>query len=385
MLRIYDNFFMSGERNLDERQNWESLNALKSNTETLMPQGFLAYCKNEDKWYKMNCTDESNPTTYTWSEFGKGSEGNSLQLEVMPLASETYKNKIVQYIGETDDTYTQGYFYKCVMKEDNTYEWINVETQKASENDGKITEDIKVYGVCDQLGYSDGDIITKGEDYTSILKTLLQRIIHPTYVPPKLTLKADKTYIEANSNNTVVITPTFTKNNAGTVTKYELFRDDVSIYTSNSIGAFTDTFDSSLGEVVYKCEVTYADGEILKNNINEPDTVGQILGDTISATTKVTNVYPMYYGSSVSDFNNANVTKIIQAKGNITKKFTVDNAKVVFAYPKSYGVLKSIINANNMETLNTYTITTITIDEVEYYCYMGNTTTIDNFSITFKF
>ena len=384
-MEVIDSFELSAKKSLDSRQNWESLNALKSNTEILMPQGFLAYCKNEDKWYKMNCTDESNPTTYTWSEFGKGSEGNSLQLEVIPLASETYKNKIVQYIGETDDTYTQGYFYKCIMKEDNTYEWINVETQKAGEGDSKITEDIKVYGVCDQLGYSDGDIITKGEDYTSILKKLLQRIIHPTYVIPKLTLKADKTYIEANSNNTVIITPSFTKNNAGNVTKYELFRDDVSIYTNNSIGAFTDTFDSSLGEVVYKCEVTYADGEILKNNINEPDTVGQILGDTISATTKVTNVYPMYYGSSVSDFNNANVTKIIQAKGNVTKKFTVDNAKVVFAYPKSYGVLKSIINANNMETLNTYTITTITIDEVEYYCYMGNTTTIDNFSITFKF
>ena len=444
-MQVIDSFELSAKKSLDSRQNWESLNALKSNTETLMPQGFLAYCKNEDNWYKMNCTDESNPTTYTWSEFGKGSEGNSLQLEVMPLASETYKNKIVQYIGETDDTYTQGYFYKCIMKEDNTYEWINVETQKeqeikqyhykempvasedykddivqyigtttedytqgyfykcvlddvsgnyiwtptdtqkAGEGGGKITEDIKVYGVCDQLGYSDGDIITKGEDYTSILKKLLQRIIHPTYVSPKLTLKADKTYIEANSNNMVVITPTFTKNNAGNVTEYELFRDDVSIYTSNSIGAFTDTFDSSLGEVHYRCEVTYADGEILKNNINEPDTVGQILGDTISATTKVTNVYPMYYGSSVSDFNNANVTKIIQAKGNVAKKFTVYNAKVVFAYPKSYGVLKSIINANNMETLNTYTITTITIDEVEYYCYMGNTTTIDNFSITFKF
>ena len=88
---------------------------------------------------------------------------------------------------------------------------------------------------------------------------------------------------------------------------------------------------------------------------------------------------------SIFYFLYLNVTKIIQAKGNVTKKFTVDNAKVVFAYPKSYGVLKSIINANNMETLNTYTITTITIDEVEYYCYMGNTTTIDNFSITFKF
>ena len=75
-MQVIDSFELSAKKSLDSRQNWESLNALKSNTETLMPQGFLAYCKNEDKWYKMNCTDESNPTTYTWSEFGKGSEGN---------------------------------------------------------------------------------------------------------------------------------------------------------------------------------------------------------------------------------------------------------------------------------------------------------------------
>lgn len=444
-MQITDNFKLSAKKNLDTRQSWEDLATLKANTEILMPQGFLAYCKAEDKWYKMNCTDESNPTTYTWSEFGKSSEGNSLQLEAMPSASKDYKNKIVQYIGETNDSYTQGYFYKCIIKEDNTYEWINVETQKeqeikqyhykkmpiasedykddivqyigdttedytqgyfykcvlddvssnyiwtsantqkANEGVGKTTEDIKVYGVCDQLGYSEGDIITRGEDYTSILKKLLQRIIHPTYIAPKLTLKTNKIYIEANSNNTVVITPTFVKNNAGNVTKYELFRNDVSIYTNNSISAFTDTFDSSLGEVVYKCEVTYADGEILKNNINEPDTVGQILGGTINATTKVTNVYPMYYGSSIGDFNVNNMTKIIQAKGNINKKFNVNNAKVTFTYPKSYGSLTSIINANNMETLNTYTITTITLNGIDYYCYMGNVTTIKDFSITFKF
>ena len=68
-MQVIDNFELSAKKSLDSRQNWESLESLKSNTDILMPQGFLAYCKNEDKWYKMNCTDESNPTTYTWSEF----------------------------------------------------------------------------------------------------------------------------------------------------------------------------------------------------------------------------------------------------------------------------------------------------------------------------
>ena len=68
-MQIVSNFELSAKKFLDNRQSWTSLDELKANTNVLMPNGFLAYCKNEDKWYKMNCTDESNPTTYTWSEF----------------------------------------------------------------------------------------------------------------------------------------------------------------------------------------------------------------------------------------------------------------------------------------------------------------------------
>ena len=68
-MQIVSNFELSAKKNLDSRKDWASLTDLKANTNILMPEGFLAYCKNEDKWYKMNCTDESNPTTYTWSEF----------------------------------------------------------------------------------------------------------------------------------------------------------------------------------------------------------------------------------------------------------------------------------------------------------------------------
>ena len=68
-MQIVSNFNMSANKFLDSRKSWASLADLKANKDILMPNGFLAYCKNEDKWYKMNCTDESNPTTYTWSEF----------------------------------------------------------------------------------------------------------------------------------------------------------------------------------------------------------------------------------------------------------------------------------------------------------------------------
>ena len=67
--QLVDNFSLSAKKFLDNRQSWTSLDELQANTNILMPNGFLAYCKAENKWYKMNCTDESNPTTYTWSEF----------------------------------------------------------------------------------------------------------------------------------------------------------------------------------------------------------------------------------------------------------------------------------------------------------------------------
>ena len=65
---VIDNFKLSSKKFLDDRQYWESLTALKENSTILMPKGFLVYCKAEDKWYKMSCTDESNPSTYTWTE-----------------------------------------------------------------------------------------------------------------------------------------------------------------------------------------------------------------------------------------------------------------------------------------------------------------------------
>lgn len=51
-----------------------------------------------------------------------GSGGQTIQVESMPMATESDLGKVLQYIGTTNLNYTNGYFYKCVYK-NNLYLW----------------------------------------------------------------------------------------------------------------------------------------------------------------------------------------------------------------------------------------------------------------------
>lgn len=68
---------------------------------------------------------------------GGGGSGSKIQLSELPEASLEYKDRIVQYIGATTETLTNGYFYKCVehtTTEGETitvsYSWDNVPTME---------------------------------------------------------------------------------------------------------------------------------------------------------------------------------------------------------------------------------------------------------------
>jgi len=73
-MQVLDNFESSYNKFLDARQSWDSLEALQENTDILMPNGFKAFCKEENKWYILSTEDETDPTTYSWNE----SEGISI-------------------------------------------------------------------------------------------------------------------------------------------------------------------------------------------------------------------------------------------------------------------------------------------------------------------
>ena len=58
---------------------------------------------------------------------------DAIQVDTMPTAAVGYLDKIVQYVGATDSTYTNGYFYKCVSDGQNpaTYSWVQTNVQPA--------------------------------------------------------------------------------------------------------------------------------------------------------------------------------------------------------------------------------------------------------------
>lgn len=58
-----------------------------------------------------------------------------MQYDELPEASEDYLDKIVQYIGVTDDGIINGHFYKCVSdgEQDPTYSWEEAEVQTPTE------------------------------------------------------------------------------------------------------------------------------------------------------------------------------------------------------------------------------------------------------------
>lgn len=71
------------------------------------------------------------------------------QLDVMPTASEDYLNKVVQFVGTTDSSYTSGYFYRCESDGETppTYSWVAVEVQESSDAEEPIGSVYQTYGV----------------------------------------------------------------------------------------------------------------------------------------------------------------------------------------------------------------------------------------------
>ena len=115
-------------------------------------------------------------------------------------------------------------------------------------------------------------------------------------------------------------------------------------------------------------------------------------GKTYTANTgKYTFVSPYYYGAVAASMttptasNITGLTKIVQAKGNKSFNYTCDNEKMVYAYPKSYGALSKILDANSFDVTGTFTRSEVTVGGVAYYVYINNASTVSSFKMTFNY
>ena len=210
----------------------------------------------------------------------------------------------------------------------------------------------------------------------------------PTYTRPTLTTSLSSSNIRHNVSTSITITPNFTQNDAGAIISYSLTKDGNAIYSNTSARAYTDTITLSHGSsATYSAIVNYGDG-VIKNTllgIAYPST--SIKAGSISSNATVKGYALSYYGvintNSIDNVNN--LTNILRTSKSSTLTFNMTNQHVIYMYPKSFGNLTSIKDANNFEYINSYTLSTMTLDGVEYNVYiLTDAVTINGFKQIFS-
>ena len=108
-------------------------------------------------------------------------------------------------------------------------------------------------------------------------------------------------------------------------------------------------------------------------------------GTISSNTVYATFVHPYYYGVGAVGTDPETLSKLVQGKGSKTLSFSPNKQHIIFAYPKSYGDLKSIKDSNGFENINGFTKTEGG-SKVPYNIYTSNeASTNTNFRLTFTY
>ena len=282
-------------------------------------------------------------------------------------------------------TYKSGLYYYNASNS----KWVNV-LGNSSGCSAELEDDVTAIGV--SIGsVNDGDTLLKGLSFTDFAKKILQKRIAPKYINPSVSLSTDaKSVLERDSSATIIITPSFTQNDAGVVTGYELFRNGVSIYTDTTVSVYTDSITNLSGTYIqYTCKVTYADGEIKNDNMGDPDTTGQILAGSITGTASKINIaLKYYYGkNSIQTISMlSSLTSVLDTKKDLTLKFTADDEYLVLVYDSAYGNLSKIYDQNKFDNTTSWTKSTLTNGGFTYNVYVtNNKVTCMDFGYEFKF
>jgi hypothetical protein len=145
--------------------------------------------------------------------------------------------------------------------------------------------------------------------------------------------------------------------------------------------------------------ITFSDLGITVSKDNNPNLKFTVYDGEVSTDANVgasTFVYPYYWGkrtknAAITEDLVKGLTKSITSKANKTDiSFTCAEEHMVFAYPKAYGLLKSIIDPNNFEIINDFTRHEVSVTGLDgtaqpYYVYLSGASTITNFKVDFKY
>ena len=251
----------------------------------------------------------------------------------------------------------------------------------------KFSKDVPVkLSIGKSLGkYLNGDTVrATGMTLDDFLSDISTEAIHPMYSKPTVSLSASPSAgdYEMGSNLSLLLTPTFVQNDAGSIlsTSYN------NITTNTSLGGNSTTIASLTSPQTFGVTVQYGKGAPKNNNLNVSDSVGLINAGSVAASITFNPRYKRYWG--VGD--NSNITDLIllaqtnasELADNKTKStFSISipsgsNKFVYYAYPSSYGALNSL-SVGGFESISAFTLISRNIVNaqgltISYNIYVSN-------------
>ena len=243
----------------------------------------------------------------------------------------------------------------------------------------------------DELDTNSKTVVGGINELASNVNLMLNALdVPPTYISPTSSLSASKVIIAHNEETSITLTPSFTRNDSSGLSLYELMSGDTVLHSGNSASNYTDTITLTHGESkTYTGVFTYREGDT-KNTllgISYPD--GKILRGSITSTVTIKGYANSYYGvisnSSITTSDISELTARLSTTKSYTYTTNLSNQRIIYMYPKDFGKLSSIKDANNFDYINSYTLSEITYNQVDYYVYiLTDPVTITSFKQIFN-
>jgi hypothetical protein len=213
------------------------------------------------------------------------------------------------------------------------------------------------------------------------LSQIDKEIADLNYKPPSINLTISPSQLIYNKGETVnsIMLNTPLIIGSDTVVDYSVYKNNNKIYDKTS--------NINQNE-------QYLDGNIINNDVSYYVTISDGKNTIQSNTVNINFVYPFYSGV-INDIvvnetliKSLNVTKSL--KDNLINTFSPSNQKIVFAYPSSYGNLKSIVDTEIYDIIDGFTLLNITLninnEQIPYNVYVSNYLIIDtNVTLQFEF
>lgn len=153
--------------------SWENIRVQEAGAETIVDTEGVPSSNIKNVIYRTTDSTIGETTYYAGNEteaeteqLAKYSDIQIIQVETIPSAGASHVGKIYQYIGATNLSYTNGYFYKCVSDgaASPSYSWEEAQVQKIEDITPHWTGTQAEYNAA-ASGIEDGTIVNITDDY----------------------------------------------------------------------------------------------------------------------------------------------------------------------------------------------------------------------------